>query len=86
MQNVKGKATHPDQVKSSKRGKIIPRTHTNNRVLNDPQLDPDTQNQDILIADEYIAQNEGHIPAHPDEIGFYTFFLEEKGNPLIFWV
>ena len=42
-QKPKGKASHPDQIKSSKKGKRTPRTGGNARVLNDPPLDPDTQ-------------------------------------------
>ena len=46
----KGKASHPDQVKGSKKGY---RAGGNARVPNDSPLDPDTQDEDILIADEY---------------------------------
>ena len=51
-QKSKGKATHPDQIKSSKKDKRTPRAGGNARVLNDPLLDLDTQDEDILIADE----------------------------------
>ena len=84
-QQSKGKASYPDQVKSSKKGKRTPRTRNDARVPNDPPLDPDTQDEDILIADEYITQDDGKYAVGPDEIGFYTFFLEGQGNPLTLW-
>ena len=49
-------------------------------MLNDPPLDPDTQDEDILIADEYIIEDDSEYTVGPDEIGFYTFFLEGQGN------
>ena len=51
-------------------------------MLNDPPLDPDTQNEDILTADEYNPQDDSEHAVGPDEMGFYNFFLEGKGNPL----
>ena len=42
-QKSKGKASQADQVKNSKKGKRTPRAGDNARVLNDPPLDPDTQ-------------------------------------------
>ena len=48
---------------------------------NDPPLDSDTLDKDVLITDEYIAQDDGEYAVGPDEIGFYTFFLEGQGNP-----
>ena len=80
IQKSKGKASHPDQVKNSKKGKRTSRTHNDARVLNDPPLDPNTQDEDIPLADEYIIQDDGKYAVGPDEIGFYTFFLEGKGN------
>ena len=50
-QKSKGKASNPDQIKSSKKGKRTPRAGSNARVPNDPPLDPDTQDEAILIAD-----------------------------------
>ena len=55
-QKSKGKASHPDQVKNSKKGKRTPRPHNVARVPNDPPLDLDTQDEDILITDEYIPK------------------------------
>ena len=79
-QKSKGKASHPDQIKSSKKGKRTPRAGGNARVPNDPPLDPDTQDEDILIADQYNPQDESDYAVGPDELGFYTFFLEGQGN------
>ena len=80
-QKSKGKASHPDQVKNSRKGKRTPRACNNARVLNDPPLDPDTQDKDILITDEYIIEDDSKYAVGPDEMGFYTFFLEGQGNP-----
>ena len=60
---------------------IIDETY-NPRMLNDPPLDLDTQDEEILIADEYITEDDSEYAVGPDEIGFYTFFLEGQGNPL----
>ena len=48
---------------------------------NDPLLDLDTQDKDILIADEYNTEDDSKYTVGPDEIGFYTFFLEGQDNP-----
>ena len=79
-QKSKGKASHPDQVKNSKKGKRTLGAHNDARGLNDPSLDPDTQDKEILIADEYIIKDDSEYAVGPDEIGFYTFFLEGQGN------
>ena len=47
---------------------------------NDPPLDLDTQDKDILITDEYNPEDDSEYAVGPDEIGFYTFFLEGQGN------
>ena len=57
------------------------RTHSNNRLPNDPQSDKDIQDEDILIGDEDIVPDDSEEPLGPDRIGFYTFFLEGQGNP-----
>ena len=59
-----------------KEGTRKPRAHGNARVQNDPPSDPDTQDEDILIAN----QDDGDYPVGPDELSFYTFFLEGQGN------
>ena len=80
-QKPKCKASHPDQDKNSKKVKKNPQACENARVLNDPPLDPDTQDEDILIADECNPKDDSEYAVGPDEIGFYTFFLEGQGNP-----
>ena len=79
-QKSKGKASHPDQIKSSKKGKRTPRAGGNVRVLNDPPLDLDTQDEDILITDQNNPQDDSDYVVGPDELGFHTYFLEGKGN------
>ena len=50
-----GKASHPNQIKSSKNGsRNTARRHRNNKLPNDPQPDRDTQDEDILIVDKDI--------------------------------
>ena len=77
---MKGKASHPDHVKSSKKGKRVPRAADNPRELNDPPLDQATQDKDILIADEYNPEDDSEYAVGADELGFYTFFFEGQGN------
>ena len=50
-------------------------------MLNNPPLDSNTQDEDILITDEYITQDDSKYAVGPDEIGFCIFFLEGQGNP-----
>ena len=76
----KGKASHPDQIKRSQKGRRMARTYDDNRTLNDPQSDEDTQDDDILIGDNNIVPDDGEEPLGPGKIGFYTFFLEGQGN------
>ena len=47
---------------------------------NDPPLDPDTQEKNILIADQYNPQDDSDYAVGPDELCFYTFFLKGQGN------
>ena len=47
---------------------------------NDPPLDPNIQDEDILITDEYDPKDDSEYAAGPEEIDFYTFFLEGQGN------
>ena len=47
---------------------------------NVPPSDPDTPDEDILIGDQIDPQADSDYPAGPDELGFYTFFLEGEGN------
>ena len=48
---------------------------------NDPPLDPDTQDKDVLMSDEYNLQDDSEYAVGPDELGFYNFFLEGQGKP-----
>ena len=65
-QKSKGKATHPDQIRSSVKGKRKPRAGGNARVLNDPPLSLDTQDDDILITDQNEPQDNSDYPVGPD--------------------
>ena len=78
----KSKAFHPDQIKSSKKGRRTARTHNDNMLPNDTQSDRDTQDKDILIGDEDIVPDDDEEPLGPDKIGFYTLVLKGQGNPL----
>ena len=60
-----------------KKSKRKPRASGNARVPNDPPLDSDTQDKDILLAIKLTLR----MTVGPDELGFYTFFLEGEGNP-----
>ena len=64
-----------------KKGKRKPRAGGNARVLNDTPLDLDTPDEDILITDLNDFQHDSDYPVGPDELGFYTFFVEGEGNP-----
>ena len=44
-QRSQGKVSHPDQIKSSKKNRKMPRARGNTTVPNDPPLDPDTPNE-----------------------------------------
>ena len=48
---------------------------------NDPPLDPDTPDEDILIGDLIDPEDDSDYPLGPDELGFYNFFLKREGNP-----
>ena len=43
-------------------------------------MDPDTQDNDILFADQNDPQDDSDYPVGPAELGFYTYFLEGQGN------
>ena len=83
-QKSKGKASHPDQIKSSKKNRKRPRASGNATVPNDPSLDPDTPDEDILIGDLIDPEDDSDCPVGPDELSFYTFFLKEKAICSIF--
>ena len=50
-QRSKGKASHPDQIKSSKKNRKMPRASGNATVPTDPLPDPDTPDEDPLFSD-----------------------------------
>ena len=79
-QRSKGKASHPDQIKSLKKNRKMPRASENATVPNDPPPDPDTPDEDPLIDDLIDTEDDRDYPLGPDELGFYTFFLKGKGN------
>ena len=78
----KGKASHPDQIKSSKKNRKMPRARGNTTVPNDPPLDPETQDEYLLISDLIDTEEDSDYTLGPDELGFYTFFIKGEGNPL----
>ena len=45
---------------------------------NDPPLDLDTQDEDILITDQNNPRDDSDYPVGPDELGFYSFFLKAR--------
>ena len=47
---------------------------------NDPPVDPDTQDEDILIGDQFDLEDDSEYQVGTDELGFYTFLLEGQGN------
>ena len=80
-QSSKGKASHPDQIKSSKKNRKMPRASGNATLPTDPSPDPDTLDEDPLIGDLIDTQEDSDYTLGPDELGFYTFFLKGEGNP-----
>ena len=80
LQRSKGKASHPDQIKSLKKNRKMPRASGNATVPNDPPLDPDTPDEDLLIGNLTDTEDDSDYPLGPDELGFYTFFLKGEGN------
>ena len=79
-QRSKEKASHPDQIKSSKKNRKMPRASGNVTVPNDPPPDPDTLDEDPLIDNLIDTEEDSEYAIGPDQLGFYTFFLKGKGN------
>ena len=79
-QRSKGKASHPDQIKSLKKNRRMPRASGNATVPNDPPQDSDTPDEDPLIGDLIDTEEYSDYTLGPDELGFYTFFLKGEGN------
>ena len=63
-QMSKAKASHPHQVKNSKKGKRTPRAGGNARVSINLPLDLDTQDEDILIADAYNPKDDSEYAVY----------------------
>ena len=80
-QRSKGKASHPDQIKSSKKNRKMPRAKGNTTVPNDPPQDPDLPEEDPLISDLIDTEEDSSYSLGPDVKGFYTFFIKGEGNP-----
>ena len=80
LHRSKGKASHPDQIKSSKKNRKMPRASGNATVPNDPPPDPDTPDEDPLIGDLIDTEEDSDYAQGLDELGFYTFFLKGEGN------
>ena len=80
-QRSKGKASHPNQIKSLKKNRKMPRAKGNATVPNDPPLDPDTLDDNPLIGDLIDTEEDSDYALGPDEIGFYTFFTKGEGKP-----
>ena len=79
-QTSKGKVSHPDQIKSSKKNRKTPRARGNATVPNDPPPDPDTPDEDPLIGDLIDTEEDSDYALGPDELSFYTFSIKGKGN------
>ena len=79
-QRSKGKAFHPDQIKSSKKNRKMPRARGDATVPNDPPPGPDTLNEDPLIGDLINTEEDSNYTLGPDEKGFYTFLIKWEGN------
>ena len=45
---------------------------------NNPPLDPDTPDEDILIGDQIDPEADSDYPVGPDELGFYTFIFGRR--------
>ena len=61
-QRSKSKASHSDQIKSSKKKRKMPRVKGNTTVPNDPPPDPDPPEEDPLISD--LIDPEGIVVTH----------------------
>ena len=80
-QRSKGKASHPDQIKSLKKNRKMPRAKGNATVPNDPTPDPDPPEEDPLIGSIIDPEEDSSYSLGPDEIGFYTFFIKGEDYP-----
>ena len=67
-QRSKGTASHPDQIKSLKNNRKMPRAKGNATVPNYSPLDPDTLNEDPLTSDLIDTEEDSDYTLGPDEI------------------
>ena len=81
-QRSKGKVSHPDQIKSSKKNRNMPRAKGNATVPNNLPPDPYLPGEDPLIGDLIDTEEDSDYSLSPDEISFYTFFIKGEGNLL----
>ena len=73
---------HPDQIKSSKKNRKIPRAKGNATVPNYPPPDSDPPEEEPLISNLIDPEEDSIYSLGPDEIGFFcTFFTKGEGNP-----
>ena len=79
-QRSKGKASHPDQIKSLKKNRKMPRARGNATVPKDPPPDPDMPDKDPLSDDLIDTEENSDYALGPDELDFYTFFIKGEGN------
>ena len=80
-QRSKGKASHPDQFKSSKKNRNIPRAKGNTTRPNKPPPDPDLPDKDPLFGNLVDNEEDSEYSLGPFELGSYTFFIKGQGNP-----
>ena len=80
LHRSKEKASHPDQIKSSKKNRKMPGASGNAAVPNDPPPDPDTPEEDPLIGDLIHTEDDSNYALGLDTLGFYTFFLKGERN------
>ena len=65
-QRSKGKASHPGQIKSSKKNRKMPRVSGNATVPNDPSPDPKSPDEDPLTTNQIDTEEDGDYTLGPD--------------------
>ena len=68
LHRSKGKASHPDQIKSSKKNRKTPKASGNATVPNDPPPYPDTPDEDPLIGDPIDTEEDNDYALDLDGI------------------
>ena len=66
LQRSKGKVSHPDQIKSSKKNRNMPRAKGNATVPNNLPPDPDLPDEDPLISDLIDTEEDSDYSLSPD--------------------